>query len=144
MSNIGSIPSFTQPPAAVKANYETNVKAYGPVVAGVEGVADAVVDAGSAVVSFSAEGLEKLGDVAQSGLQSVSDALDDVASSVSGAIDSAEQSVVGLYNEVADMAHHGVDKVEDAASSVVDGLKSAAQTAAKYVGLGVEATKQSV
>lgn len=144
MSNIGPISSFAQPVAAVKSNYETNVKAYGPVVAGVEGVADAVVDAGSAVVSFSAEGLEKLGDVAMSGLQSVSDAFDDVADSVGSAIDSAENSVVDLYHEVAGMAHDGVNAVEDAASNVVDSLKSAAHSAAQYVGLGAEAVKQSV
>jgi phage-related protein len=92
-----------------------------------------VIDAGSAVVNFSAEGLGKLGEVAQSGWQSASDA-----------IDSAEHSVVDLYNEVADMAQHGVDAVDNAATSVVDGVKSAAQTAAKYVGLGEDASTQSV
>lgn len=145
MSNIGSVSSYVSSLASMpKTNYDVNSAAYGPVVAGVVGAAEAAADSVSAVVSFSAESLEKLGDVAESGLQSVTDVFGDVADAVGDAVDSVENGVVSLYNEVADMAEDTFDAVGDAASSVVDGISSAAGTVAAYVAMGVEAGKQTV
>lgn len=145
MGNIGSVSSYVSSLAsAPQTNYDVNCKAYGPVVAGAVGVAEAAADSVSAVVSFSAESLEKLGDVAESGLQSVTEVLGDVADAVGDAVDSAENSVVSLYNEVAEMAEDGLDAVGDAASSVADGISSAAGAVAAYVAMGVEAGKQAV
>ncbi|APW43266.1 hypothetical protein [Rhodoferax saidenbachensis] len=145
MSNIGSVSSYVSslvsPP---QTHYDVNNAAYGPVVAGVVGVAEAAADSVSAVVSFSAESLGKLGDVAESGLHSVSDVFGDVADAVGDAVDSAENSVVSLYNEVAGMAEDTFDAVGDAASSLADGISSAAGTVASYVAMGVEAGKQTV
>ena len=127
MSNINSVSGYVPPAPAAKTNFETNSQAYGPVVASVQGVGDAVVDAASAVVNFSAESLQKLGDSISAGVDSVENAFSDAGTDVSEAVDSVENSAVSLYNQVAQMA-------EDDWNSV----KSAAHDAAAYVGLADE------
>lgn len=124
MSSINSVSGYVPPAPAAKTNFETNSQAYGPVVASVQGVGDAVVDGASAVVNFSAESLQKLGDSISAGVDSVESALADAGTEISEAVDSVESSAVSLYNEVAQMA-------EDSWNSV----KATAQDAAAYVGL---------
>ncbi len=124
MSNISSVSGFVPPSPVAKTNFETNSQAYGPVVASIQGIGDAIVDGASAVVHFSEEGLQKLGESISSGVDSVESVFSDAGQDVSDAVDSVENSAVDLYNEVAQMAENGWNSV-----------KSAAHDAAAYVGL---------
>ncbi|MFZ3218665.1 MAG: hypothetical protein WA174_01445, partial [Rhodoferax sp.] len=69
MSSINSVSSYLPSITTSKAsssNYDVNAQAYGPVVASIAGAADAVGDSVSAICSFSAESLGKLGDAVES------------------------------------------------------------------------------
>lgn len=124
MSSINSVSGYVPSAPVAKTNFETNSQAYGPVVASVQGVGDAVVDAASAVVNFSAESLQMLGDSIGAGVDSVESAFEEAGNEVSEAVESVENSALSLYNDVAQMA-------EDSWNSV----KAAAQDAAAYIGL---------
>lgn len=130
MSNISSVSGYVPAAAPAKTNFDTNCQAYGPVIASIQGVGDALVDGASAVVSISEEGLQKLGDSISAGIESVESAFADAGQEVSEAVDSVENSAVGLYNEVAQMAESGWSSV-----------KSAAHDAAAYVGLADDAAE---
>jgi phage-related protein len=134
MSTIGSVSS-------AQTNYEVNAKAYGPVVAGTVGIVEAAGDAVSAVCSFSAESLSKLGDAAESGLDSIGAAFSDVTDVVGDAIDSAEAGVTQLYTEVANLTKEGMQAIGDAASSAVDGISSAAGSVGVAATVSVAAGK---
>jgi hypothetical protein len=114
MSNVGSISTLAQPSATVKPNLDTSATAASAIT---DGPAGPVAKTGSTVVNFSAEGLEKLGNSAQSGAQPMSGPLGGTGSSKGDAFDSADQSVVDLYSEVAGMAQAGTKPGQDATSS---------------------------
>lgn len=132
MSNISSVSGYVPPAPTAKTNFETHSQAYGPVVTSIQGVGDAIVDGASAVVSFSGEGLQKLGESISAGVDSVESAFSDAGQEVSDAMDSLGNSAVGLYQEVAQMA-------ESSWSSV----KSAAHDAAAYGGLADEVSESA-
>lgn len=165
MSSINSISSYLAPLASSKAcpdDYSINAGLYGPVVASAIGVANAAADSASAIVSFSAEGLEKLSDMAESGYAAVGTALSDAGDTVGTAIGSVTDGITQLYTDVAAMASEGMDAlgdagrtVSDAAEEVIDsiedGLSDAASTvsdaassAADYVVLGIAAGAQAM
>ena len=123
MSNISSVSGYVPSAAPAKTNFDTNCQAYGPVIASIQGVGDALVDGASAVVSISQEGLQMLGDSISAGIESVESAFADAGQEVSEAVDSVENSAVGLYNEVAQMAESGWSSVKSAAtpSSTTEG-----------------------
>lgn len=171
VSSINSISSYVQPLTSTKAcqdDYTINANLYGPAVASVIGVANAAADSVSAICSFSAESLEKLGDMADAGYDAVGTALSDTGDAVESAIDSVTNGFTQLYTDVAAMASDGLDTlgevgqsvshmaedvvdsiedglsnaattVSDAASSVVDGISTAAGNVADFVSLGVTA-----
>ncbi|MDP1655571.1 MAG: hypothetical protein Q8K91_09920 [Hylemonella sp.] len=171
MSSINSISSYVQPLASAKAcqdDYTINAGLYGPVVASAIGVANAAADSVSAICSFSAESLEKLGDMADAGYDAVGTALSDTGDAVESALDSVTNGFTQLYTDVAAMASDGLDTlgdvgqtvsnaaeevidsiedglsdaataVSDAASSVIDGIGTAASNVAGLVSLGVTA-----
>lgn len=171
MSSINSISSFVQPLASTKAcqdDYTINAGLYGPVVASAIGAANAAADSVSAICSFSAESLEKLGDMADAGYDAVGTALSDTGDAVESALDSVTNGFTQLYSDVAAMVSDGLDTlgdvgqtvsnaaeevidsiedglsdaataVSDAASSVIDGIGTAASNVAGLVSLGVTA-----
>ncbi|MBI3531361.1 MAG: hypothetical protein HY068_02575 [Burkholderiales bacterium] len=171
MSSINSISSYVQPLASAKAcqdDYTINAGLYGPVVASAIGVANAAADSASAICSFSAESLGKLGDMADAGYDAVGTALSDTGNAVESAFDSVTNGFTQLYSDVAAMANDGLDAlgdvgqsvsnaaeevvdsignglsdaataVSDAASSVVDGISTAAGNVVDLASLGVTA-----
>lgn len=140
MSNIGSVTSYVPSVTAIKASQPN----FGPVVTGVEDIAEAVGDTVSAVCSFSAASLGKLSDATEAGCETIGNALVEVGQMVGNAIDSAEDGAAQLYNEVAQMTEDGVDALGDAASSVADGISSAASSVAAYAAMGIAAGKQVI
>jgi phage-related protein len=124
MSNISPVSGYVPPAPATKTNFETNSRSYGPVVASIQGVGDAIVDGASAIVNFSEEGIQKLGDSISSGVDSVEETFSNAGQEVSDAVASVENSAVDLYHEVADMAENSWNSI-----------KAAAHDAAAYVGL---------
>lgn len=171
VSSINSISSYVQPLASAKAcqdDYTINAGLYGPVVASAIGVANAAADSASAICSFSAESLGKLGDMADAGYDAVGTALSDTGNAVESAFDSVTNGFTQLYSDVAAMANDGLDAlgdvgqsvsnaaeevvdsignglsdaataVSDAASSVVDGISTAAGNVVDLASLGVTA-----
>jgi|GEM_PF-1138392 len=160
VSSINSISSYVQPLTSTKAcqdDYTINANLYGPAVASVIGVANAAADSVSAICSFSAESLEKLGDMADAGYDAVESAIDsvtngftqlytDVAAMASDGLDTlgeVGQSVSHAAEDVVDSIEDGLSDaataVSDAASSVVDGISTAAGNVADFVSLGVTA-----
>ncbi|MES2879314.1 MAG: hypothetical protein V4713_12910 [Pseudomonadota bacterium] len=140
MSSISSISSFIQPAATLRAckdNFDINAKAYGVAAASVIGLADAAGDSGSAICSFSAESLGKLGDVAEAGYDAVSDALSSAGKAVS---ETTSQFVQTIEDDVSAAA----SSVSDAASSVAHGLSSVASSATAYLALGLAAGQQVI
>jgi len=111
VSSINSISSYVQPLASAKAcqdDYTINAGLYGPVVASAIGVANAAADSASAICSFSAESLGKLGDMADAGYDAVGTALSDTGNAVESAFDSVTNGFTQLYSDVAAMANDGL------------------------------------
>lgn len=163
MSSISSIPAYVVPPALSKAcachdDYTINSGLYGPVVANVIGAANAAADSVSAIVSFSAEGLEKLGDIAEAGYDAVGTALGDTGDAVGTTLGSVTSGITRLYTDVAAMANEGLEVIDhigqtvsDAAEDVIDGIEdglsdaaAAASDAASSVSDGISAVARNV
>ncbi len=110
----------------------------------VAGVVDGVGDAASAVVSLSAQGLERL----QRDAVGLVDGLVDGASAVIDGVQSAGAAVVDVLedggNAVYAVADGLADGLGDAASAVVDGMASTASQLATYAALGLSAAAKAI
>lgn len=124
MSNISSVSGYVPPAPAAKTQVDFNSAAYQPMTSGGQGVGDAIANSASAVVSFSEESLQKLGESFSAGVDSVQSAFSDAGEGIRDAVDSVGNSAVALYEDVAQMAENGWNSVQ-----------SAAHDSAAYVGL---------
>lgn len=158
MSSINSVTSYLPSITSSKAtqsSYDANAQAYGPVVASIAGAADAVGDSVSAICSFSAESLGKLGDaveseydalgkVVESAWQSVEDEAATVATTVSDAGKAVSDAVGGAVHDLEAEVSSAALAVGGVLSSIGDGISSAASKAANYASLGVSAAAQAI
>jgi len=147
MSSISSI-SGTYPAAysrpAVEGSYETNARAFGPMVASAIGAAEAGTTAASAIVSFSSESLHQLGDAIESGYDAVKNGVGSMASGISQLAHDGVDAVEGAYDEVADAVGSVAGSVGHAAGSISDGVGSALGTVGQYAALGMAAGRQLI
>jgi phage-related protein len=155
VSNISSVTSYMPSSTALKpvqSNYDTLSQAADSVGTS---IADDVSNGASAVVSFSAESLSKLSQLATEGYNAVSGAIGDMGTAISDTATSAQNGLSSLYTDVSDMVSKGetaisdaassaADTVSSAASSVADSIGSAANSVAGYATTGAVALKQTI
>jgi hypothetical protein len=117
MNPLGSLSSALPAAQARLGSFERHAREYGPVAAGVIGVAQAGASAAETVVEFSAESLERLGRLAGAAVEDV----------VDGVVEGVES---------------GYDALAGAVGEVIDGIGDVAQGAAGYAALGAAAGKR--
>lgn len=102
MTRIASLATAHIDPRTLLGSYEKNSKAFGPVVAGVMGAAEAVGDAASATCDFSSEALAQLKASVERGVAAVEGAVEGSAHAVADAGCELGQEVTETVGEVVD------------------------------------------
>lgn len=115
MTRIAPLATAHIDPRTLLGSYERNSKAFGPVVAGVMGAAEAVGDAASATCEFSSEALAQLQASMEHGVAAV------------------EAAVQGAAHAVADAGCELGHEVAETVGEVVDGIAGAAGLVAAAV-----------
>lgn len=115
MTRIAPMANAHIDPRTLIGSYDRNAKAFGPVVAGVMGAAQAVGDAASATCEFSSEALAQL------------------QASVERGVTAVEDAVQGAAHAVADAGCELGHEVGEAVGDVVDGFAGAAGLVATAV-----------
>ncbi|WP_028312895.1 hypothetical protein [Derxia gummosa] len=124
--------------------FEFNSGQYGPAVATVIGIGDAIGDAASSSLTLSKEAISKLAGESTRFYDSVASSVNEVATGIGHAVEEVGNALKSAESTVEDWIDAGVDGIEEATSDFYDGVKSVTSDIAGYAAAATSAVGQLV